>query len=748
MSDDIQLIGPDGPGAAGGGGSGKIRVWSSVLAEIDQHVESDTTVEQGGVLVGDIDPATGTTVITARIPAVGAISEVASLRFTHETWDHINAVMERDHPDARMVGWYHSHPHFGIFLSEYDQFIHNNFFSQPWQVAYVVDPLLRQRGFFAWVDGSLVRVPSWETWRTETGEPDVPVGTPPPRPAAPAPPPPVAGGAVAPGPVAPPPPDPDKISPWSLGVLLLLVFALVAAVIAVTDPFADDEKPAFQIRLDGDLEREATAGQQTRLGRVTVAGVEEDDPLAWTYLPTDPSGSPPEAIAAAATPAEDDGNSYRLTWQSDDVHDQGPRSGVLLAFPCPTDTPEQECLAAGAEIAATPIALTLTSPPFTIPTADQFVTNDDTQPYVDGESLALYDPSQLYPPGVTAVGTLTVGSTVIDQLDVSQVEESVVQGSGLAPHLGFPRGDEVDRAPALSEDNRENIDANDLSTAGESIEVNVLEPGGRAERSRDLACGPDGVSRNCRAVATLPGDDQEQILSTVEVLQAIADVPDNTVAGLFLTLDRQCPSSSSPDDEVIDEEEIGRTMNVIVTAVQQRPEVLWVVPDTDTCANLANQIAGLDNVVTVNAGDDERYAEVEVRAAALPSDEDSEDEDPEGEDPENEDSADQHTADALDAAALVMGAAAETWSADPGALTAAVVVGCLIDGLTNDRELRVNHAKEAEACNPEPAPVPDSSSSTAPSPPDETTTDTAAQSTDTTDPTDRGGNGRAGQDDG
>ncbi len=704
MSDDIQLIGPGAQGA-GGGGSGKIQVWSSVLAEIDQHVESDTTVEQGGVLVGDLDAATGATVITARIPAVGAISEVASLRFTHETWDHINGVMERDHPDARMVGWYHSHPHFGIFLSDYDQFIHNNFFSQPWQVAYVVDPLLRQRGFFAWVDGNLVRVPSWETWHTETGvagAADAPVGSPPPRPAAPPPAPPVAGAPPATGPVAPHPPDPDKISPWSLGLLLVLVLALVAAVIAVTDPFADDTEPAFRIVVpDRGLRHEATAGKPTLLGRVTLTGADKDDPLVWMYLPTE-GDSPPNAVTATRT-REESGLTYKLSWQSADVHDNGPRAGVLVVSRCSADAVGAVCSPDETEIAATPIAVTLTSPDLTVPGTEQFSADEGTLPSVEGERLVVDDGTVAGQIGAEAIGTLTVGSTVIDQLDVSNVDEATLTITpSLALDLGFEQGADVDPAPPLSEDDRGSMNAKDLSAGPPSIDVNVIDPSGGAERTRGIACGADGVSRHCRPAAMLPDGRRGEIYSTVEVLNAIAEVPDRTVAGLFLTLPETCVPPG--------EDEIDRTMEVVAAAVRARTEVLWVVPDTPTCANLADHLAAVDNVVTVNAGDDEQPAEVEVRPTALPGDEETDD---------------GHTADARDAAAIVMGAAAETWSADPDDLTAVAVVGCLVSTLKDGEELKVGAARDQ--CAPIDPPTPTTPPGTV-----DTMTPDASQTTTTT----------------
>ena len=61
--------------------------------------------------------------------------------------------MDKDHPDARIVGWYHTHPGFGIFLSGMDLFIQDNFFNLPWQVAFVYDPTSEEEGLFVWHAG-------------------------------------------------------------------------------------------------------------------------------------------------------------------------------------------------------------------------------------------------------------------------------------------------------------------------------------------------------------------------------------------------------------------------------------------------------------------------------------------------------------------------------------------------------------------------------------------------------------------
>ena len=57
-----------------------------------------------------------------------------------------------------MLGWYHSHPGFGVFLSEHDLFIQQNFFSNPQQVAWVFDPHTDEEGCFGWIGGNIEKL--------------------------------------------------------------------------------------------------------------------------------------------------------------------------------------------------------------------------------------------------------------------------------------------------------------------------------------------------------------------------------------------------------------------------------------------------------------------------------------------------------------------------------------------------------------------------------------------------------------
>jgi proteasome lid subunit RPN8/RPN11 len=126
---------------------------------IDRHALSDTSVELGGILLGyeAIDEETGLPFVwvTQSLQAKHFENSQASFTYTHDSWQAITRERDERFPDLEIVGWYHTHPDFGIFLSNQDLFIQEHFFQQPLQVAYVVDPVRYTRGFFQWRDGKI-----------------------------------------------------------------------------------------------------------------------------------------------------------------------------------------------------------------------------------------------------------------------------------------------------------------------------------------------------------------------------------------------------------------------------------------------------------------------------------------------------------------------------------------------------------------------------------------------------------------
>jgi proteasome lid subunit RPN8/RPN11 len=117
-----------------------------VVRKVRQHARSSIKTEICGVLIGQDRP--GRIEIQACIPGENAEEAGAHVTFTQGTWEHIYQVKDKEYPDARIVGWYHSHPGFGIFLSDHDAFIHQNFFASPGQVAWVFDPHSDEEGCF------------------------------------------------------------------------------------------------------------------------------------------------------------------------------------------------------------------------------------------------------------------------------------------------------------------------------------------------------------------------------------------------------------------------------------------------------------------------------------------------------------------------------------------------------------------------------------------------------------------------
>lgn len=128
-----------------------IFIHQKVMDEIIDYSESDSQREIGGFLIGGIHEDRRVYCEIRRfLPAVETESGVASLVFTHESWAAVHRKIEEEYPDDRIVGWHHTHPGLGIFLSGYDLFIHKHYFSQPWEVALVVDPQRNEFGFFQW----------------------------------------------------------------------------------------------------------------------------------------------------------------------------------------------------------------------------------------------------------------------------------------------------------------------------------------------------------------------------------------------------------------------------------------------------------------------------------------------------------------------------------------------------------------------------------------------------------------------
>jgi proteasome lid subunit RPN8/RPN11/type II secretory pathway pseudopilin PulG len=131
----------------------KIICSDKLMSELEDHCFSETKVEVGGFLIGRINGATAE--VTKVVRAKHSVGKSTQLTFTHDTWNALHS--EMDEADGTLIGWYHSHPNFGVFLSEHDQFIQQNFFKQEGNITIVVDPVRGRRGWFYSSAGKIVK---------------------------------------------------------------------------------------------------------------------------------------------------------------------------------------------------------------------------------------------------------------------------------------------------------------------------------------------------------------------------------------------------------------------------------------------------------------------------------------------------------------------------------------------------------------------------------------------------------------
>lgn len=91
--------------------------------------------------------------ITIQVPALKAESARAHLTFGNDVLREFHHTLDQRYPGKLVLGWYHTHPGYGLFLSSFDLFIQKGFYGQGHHVAVVIDPKAAPRdqvGVFVW----------------------------------------------------------------------------------------------------------------------------------------------------------------------------------------------------------------------------------------------------------------------------------------------------------------------------------------------------------------------------------------------------------------------------------------------------------------------------------------------------------------------------------------------------------------------------------------------------------------------
>jgi proteasome lid subunit RPN8/RPN11 len=141
----------------------QVYIVEDIYKQIWQHVISSPQVECGGILVGypfkTFDQSITFVVITGAIPQSSSNRGIAHFTVGPEEVAAARTLLEQTFPGLIAVGWYHSHPGHGVFLSEQDMVIVRSIYNSSWHLALVVDPQRRETAFFSGPEG--VRMPKW-----------------------------------------------------------------------------------------------------------------------------------------------------------------------------------------------------------------------------------------------------------------------------------------------------------------------------------------------------------------------------------------------------------------------------------------------------------------------------------------------------------------------------------------------------------------------------------------------------------
>ena len=136
------------------GAAVEMMVVAHLSAYSDMHRQSVSSLpnETGGFLVGRVgcdQRGCWHVEIEQAVPVEPVSQDPVHFTFTWKDVDRVRSY--REERGKALLGWYHTHPDLGIFLSETDlERTHRVLFSEPFQIALVYDPVRGRAGYFFW----------------------------------------------------------------------------------------------------------------------------------------------------------------------------------------------------------------------------------------------------------------------------------------------------------------------------------------------------------------------------------------------------------------------------------------------------------------------------------------------------------------------------------------------------------------------------------------------------------------------
>ncbi|MBI5635732.1 hypothetical protein HY993_02095 [Candidatus Micrarchaeota archaeon] len=122
----------------------------TALDKAKAHFSSEAKkgLEAMGLLLGEVNSFNGKeySFIADYITSKNDATSV-TVRFSENAFSNLAAEINSVKPNL-VVGWAHSHPNYGCFLSSTDVSTQKKYFSQGYNVALVIDPVRGEKKFF------------------------------------------------------------------------------------------------------------------------------------------------------------------------------------------------------------------------------------------------------------------------------------------------------------------------------------------------------------------------------------------------------------------------------------------------------------------------------------------------------------------------------------------------------------------------------------------------------------------------
>jgi len=132
--------------------SGKLRIYVEdyVFTFIHQFTQSSSAREKLGILVGRyIESETEPTLfISGAIESKHTVQSPGGVEFSQNSTDYHTEMLDKYFPGLGIVGWVHSQPGYGTYLSNKNYSYHRENFIEPHQVFFVTDPAQRMDAFY------------------------------------------------------------------------------------------------------------------------------------------------------------------------------------------------------------------------------------------------------------------------------------------------------------------------------------------------------------------------------------------------------------------------------------------------------------------------------------------------------------------------------------------------------------------------------------------------------------------------